>query len=89
MTKAQAAGLALLNVLACVVAAAISFQFTWKKWWLPLLLVGGVCALVSSLHLEFVQRKLEESPEKTKVTWAGYVLFAVGILLAIGAFRIQ
>ena len=88
MTKAQAVGLALINLLACVVTAAASMQFTWNKWWLPLLLVGGVCALLSSFFLEFIQRKLEESPTRTAVTWTGYVLFAVGILLAVGAFRL-
>ncbi|MBI2899621.1 MAG: hypothetical protein HYY17_05510 [Planctomycetes bacterium] len=88
MTKSQAAALAILNVLVCVVTAAVSMQFSWKKWWLPLLLVGGACALASSVHLEFVQRRMDDSIEKRIVVWTGYALFAAGVLLAIGAFKL-
>lgn len=89
MTRAQAAGLAVLNLFAAVVTAGASFQREWGKWWLPLLLIGAACAIVSSLHLWYVEKSIPEGePARRIVTWTGYALFAAGVLLALGAFRL-
>ena len=84
MKNIHAATLAVLNLISCAVAGGVALQTPWDDWWHPLLVIGSSATIVSSIYLWVIERKYEEeSKERSLISWAGNILFVVGIGLAI------
>ncbi len=90
MNKSQMALLALINVATSAVAAAVSMQFSWRQWWLPLLVIGAADALVSSTVLGVLQSKFEKgTPERSALSWPVNILFFLGVGLGIAVWKLS
>lgn len=90
MNKSQTALLALINVVVSAVAAAVSMQFSWKQWWLPLLVIAAADALVSSTVLGILQSKYEKgTPERSALSWPVNILFFLGIGLGVLVWKLS
>lgn len=90
MSKSSAIGIALLNLVVGAIVAGVATQFSWKEWWLPLLVVGAACSLASSGVLWILEsRALPGSPERKTIQWIGTILFLIGGGIAAGVWRLS
>ena len=90
MNKSQMALLALINVAASAVAAAVSMQFSWKQWWLPLLVIGAADALASSTYLGILQSRFEKgTPERSALSWPVNILFVLGAAFGVAVWKLS
>ena len=84
MKNIHAVLLALLNLVAIGISGGVALGMEWTGWWHPLLMIGSSATIASSLGLWFLERQYEEeSPERSRIAWAGNILFVAGIGLAI------
>ncbi len=95
MKNIHAAMLAVLNLVAIGISGAVALEMSWKEFFHPLLMIGASAAISSSIALWFMEREYEEeSPERSRIAWAGNIVFiagagcAVALLFAIGKFKL-